>query len=247
MSDSADIIFRSEDGRVITREELAGVSGTIHYEIPGDDRVPDAVRDLHEQARQAGGAGDYGRAEELLRLAMEGAPTWPYPPYDLAFTYLLQDDAEQALRYYQETDRLAPRGFFTTKTAVDTLGKEAAGAFPPGLYRAYVQLEWIDDRQQQIEFLVQLTEQVPLFAPAWKDLAGHLDDQSERLAALETGLSHSPDATTKSMLLVNRGLALDQLGRREEAIATLGAVALDEDTAPDARHLAKFALQSIVG
>ena len=44
----------------------------------------------------AGGAGDYKKAITLLERASSVAPEWPYPVYDMAFTYLLMKDAENA-------------------------------------------------------------------------------------------------------------------------------------------------------
>ena len=63
---------------------------------------------LHLEAREAGQAGNYDLAIQKLKEAMALEPSWPYPVYDLAFTYLLKGDFTNALKYYKETDALEP-------------------------------------------------------------------------------------------------------------------------------------------
>src|SRR5258706_10975924 len=84
---SGSIVYRSPDGRVISQEELKNVSGTFNHEIVGGEDVPAAARQLHERARAAGGRGEYDNTIALLQSASKAAPQWPYPVYDLAYTY----------------------------------------------------------------------------------------------------------------------------------------------------------------
>ena len=63
------IIFRSADGRILTMENLRGVTGTFRWEVVGKTGVPAEAESLHEQGRQAGAAGDYNRALTLLQRA----------------------------------------------------------------------------------------------------------------------------------------------------------------------------------
>ncbi|HET8924241.1 MAG TPA: tetratricopeptide repeat protein [Candidatus Acidoferrum sp.] len=90
------IIFRNADGRTLTAEDLKGVVGTFRYEIVGDTNVPSEARSPHQQARQAGGQGDYKKALNLLERASALAPQWPYPVYDAAYTHLLMKDFDEA-------------------------------------------------------------------------------------------------------------------------------------------------------
>src|ERR1019366_8272650 len=82
---------------------------------------------LHQRARLAGESGDYRKAITLLEQACNLAPEWPYPVYDMAFTYLLMKDTENARKYYRKTVDLSPRGFFSAITAIDTLDREKRG------------------------------------------------------------------------------------------------------------------------
>ena len=93
-------------------------------------------------------------------------PLWAYPVYDLAFTYLLMGDFDNALKYYRETDAIEPDGFFTTKTAIYTLEGEKAGLFPEGLYTFYMQIEWTEEPEKKYSIAKQIVDNVPLFAPA---------------------------------------------------------------------------------
>ncbi|MEE9234126.1 MAG: tetratricopeptide repeat protein, partial [Candidatus Acidoferrales bacterium] len=132
------MIFRDETGRELTLEELGTVTGKIRWEIVYGGHIPAEARELHNKARQA---GDYHKALELLAEAHRLAPDWPYPLYDMAWTYLLQGDTAKALEYYEQVDRMAPRGFFTSKEALDCLRRETMGKLPSGSYLQLVLLE----------------------------------------------------------------------------------------------------------
>lgn len=236
------VVFRAADGRTITMNELQGMTGTFRYEIIGSTNVPAEAESLHKQARQAGGAGDYKKALADLERASKLAPQWPYPVYDMAYTYLLMKDLDNARTYYQKTVELAPRGFFTAITALDSLRREQKGDLPSGTYLTYLSLEWMDDPGQKVQAVRQLVKQVPQFAPAWKELAVLSDDDADRLAAIEKGLAANPDAETKGTLQINKALILDRKGDREGAVRVLGELALDPASTNSTEHLAKVTL-----
>jgi tetratricopeptide (TPR) repeat protein len=225
--------------------DLRGLSGTFPYEILGKSNVPAEAESLHQQARQAGEAGDYKKAIALLGRASSLAPAWPYPVYDMAFTYLLMKDAENARKYYRKTVELAPRGFFTAITALDALDREAKGDLPAGTYLAYLSLEWMNDPQKKTDTVRQLVRRAPRFSPAWKELAIQADTDAENLAAIEKGLAANPDGETKGILLINKALALDRRGDHEGAVRLLGELALDPASTYATEHLAKSMLAKI--
>lgn len=171
---------------------------------------------LHQQGREAGSAGDPVRALELFNRARELAPDWAYPPYDMAFTYLLHDELEQAERWYAVVDVLEPRGFFTSKTSLDTVRRERAGELPQGFARAFAMLDWAPPDQQRIA-LRQLVERHPSFAPAWQKLAYLTDDDDARLEMIDRGLAAHPDDETYGVLVSNKAMMLDRRGQRSEA------------------------------
>ena len=70
--------------------------------------------------------------------AISSKSLWPFPLYDIAYTYLLMQDFPNAELHYRKVLGLAPRGFFTAITALDTLAREQAGEFPEGIYLAYM-------------------------------------------------------------------------------------------------------------
>ncbi|MEK6337295.1 MAG: hypothetical protein AABM67_20425 [Acidobacteriota bacterium] len=174
------------------------------------------------------------------------APSWPYPVYDLAFTYLLMKDAENARVYYRKTVELAPRGFFTALTALDALEREAKGELPDGTYLAFLSLEWMDDESIKASAVRHLVERIPGFAPVWKELAMQVDTDAEVLAAIEQGLAANPDGETKGILVINKALVLDRNGDHDGAIRLLGELALDPASTYATEHLAKVALASVV-
>lgn len=225
--------------------DLGGLQGTFQYEILGKSDVPAEAESLHRQARQAGSEGDYQRAITLLEQAASLAPAWPYPIYDMAFTYLLMKDAENARSYYQKTIELSPRGFFTAITALDALDREVNGDLPAGTYLAYLSLEWMDEPESKADVVRQLTERIPNFAPAWKEQAVLAEEDTAKLAAIEKGLAASPDGETKGILLINKALIMNRSGEHEEAVQLLGDLALDPDSTYATEHLAKVTLVSV--
>ena len=125
--------LRGMTGTLFARNgKLLEVTGTVRYEMIGKGSIPRAAESLHQQAREAGGRGEYKKAIELLERASELAPEWPYPVYDRAFTHLLRNDFDGARAYYRKTLELSPRGFFTAITAVHTLTREQNGDLPIG-------------------------------------------------------------------------------------------------------------------
>jgi tetratricopeptide (TPR) repeat protein len=240
------IIFRGADGRTITMEDVRGLTGKYQYEIIGNRDIPAEARSLHQQARQVGGKGDYKRSLALLDRASALAPEWPYPLYDKAYTLLLMKDYDGAREYYRKTMKLSPRGFFTAITALDTLEKEQKGALPTGTYLAYLSLEWMENQGEKIRAARQLVNRMPQFAAGWKELAALVDDEGERLAALEKGLMAAPDAETKGMLQINRALILHRQGNHDTAVRILGELALDHDSPLDIEHIAKASLATMV-
>jgi tetratricopeptide (TPR) repeat protein len=243
--EEAVVVFRAADGRTLTMADLRGLSGAFQYEILGKSNVPAEAESLHKQARQAGGAGDYKKVIALLERASSLAPAWPYPVYDMAFTYLLMKDAENARKHYRKTVELAPRGFFTAITALDALEREAKGDLPAGTYLAYLSLEWMDDAGKKADAVRQLIKRVPGFAPAWKEQVMQADTDAEKLAAIEKGLAANPDSETKGILLINKALIMERSGDHEGAVRLLGELALNPASTYATEHLAKVTLANI--
>lgn len=244
-SDPPGLIFRDASGRLLTKEDLKNVTGTVNWSLVGGDHVPEAAAALHEQGRAAGGNGDYAKAIELFGKSHDAAPTWPYPLYDLAYTYSLMDQPEKALPIYERVLALAPRGFFTAMTTVDCLRREAAKEWPAGMCKRYQLIEFAEpgERKAALEAVVAAA---PGIAAAWKDLALKVEDDAQRLVALDKALSHNPDPETRGFVLSNKALVLDRLGKRSEAIKILGELALDPRSPLDVEQLSKLALAQMI-
>ena len=240
------IIFRDEQGRTLTTEDLRRATGTVNWEIVGENDVPKEAQMLHQRARQAGQRGDHKKALALLQQASKLAPLWPYPVYDTAYEYLLMQDFEGARVNYQKTLELSPRGFFTAITAVDTLTREQKGELPPGTYLAYVSLEWMNDPVKKAAAVHRMVELVPGFAPAWKEYALLVKDHNERLTIIEKGLAAHPDAETKGVLTINKAIIFNLRGDRDGAVRLLGELALDPKSSLGSALSAKAALALIV-
>jgi len=233
------VVFRDAQGRLLSPEDLQKATGPLRYEVYDSGPVSPAAKALHQQGRDAGARGNYEEALALFTRAASLAPRWPYPMYDRAYTHLLMKNFDAALVDYRRTADLAPRGFFTTLTAVDTLVREQKGEFPQGLYLAYMMLEPIQDAAEKRELLEQFVDKYPRFAPGWKQFANLAETGADRLKAIEKGLKADPDPETKGILLLNQALVLHSSGRYDPALlmlrelvadpsSTLGTVALAE-------------------
>jgi tetratricopeptide (TPR) repeat protein len=241
---NVNIEFTDDKGNKISKAELENSTGTFNYEIYGIDNVSELAKSLHNQARQFGQTGDYKNAIEKLKQANKEAPSWAYPLYDLAYTYLLQDDYENALKYYQLTDKVAPKGFYTSKTALHTLEREKTGDLQKGLYKSYLSLEWIDNQTKKKQMIKLLVDKFPTFAPAWKDYSSLLENK-ERLNAIEKGLEQNPDIETKGMLLINKALVINENGDFKSASKILTNIILDSNSTFGNIEMGKFALNNI--
>jgi hypothetical protein len=146
---------------------------------------------------------------------------------------------------YERVDQMAPRGYFTCKTSLDTLRRERAGELFPGFAKDYAAIEWMNIAGKQ-RVLPNIVRRFPGFAPAWKDLALVLDDDPSRLRAIQHGLDARPDPETRGVLLVNQAGILARRGERDTAIAILGELALAPDTTLAAEHLAKATLLRLI-
>jgi tetratricopeptide (TPR) repeat protein len=239
------LVFRDAAGRELTVADLKGYTGRVRWEVIGAYDIPPRAGQLHTEAREAGRRGDYARALDLLDQAWVLAPQWPYPPYDAAFTYLLLGEPGMAEELYGHVDRMAPRGYFTCKSALDTLRRERAGELFPGFAKDYAALEWMNPAGKR-RVLSGIVDKFPGFAPAWKELSLLLDDDTSKLRAIECGLRGRPDPETLGVLLINQANIFVRRGDRDAAIAILGELALSPDSTLAAEHLAKATLLRLI-
>ena len=110
----------------------------------------------------------------------------------------------------------------------------------------YISLEWVDDPRQKAQMIDTMVAQLPKFSPGWKEHALLQVKPDDKLASIEKGLAANPDAETKGLLEINKALALNELGKTDEAVKVLGTVALDPKTTLANEHLVKQVLSSII-
>jgi tetratricopeptide (TPR) repeat protein len=243
--DQFRIVFHDEQGNPVDPDALFEIEGRVGYQIVSD-RTPDPeAQKLHAEGRAAAQQGDHDRALELLAAASKLDPEWPYPVYDAAFTHLLQGNPAEAERHYRQVAELAPRGFFTTHVAVDSLRREREGLIPSGVYLAFVMLEWEEDADKKRSVLMAMLEDGPEFPAAWQLLASMTDDAEQRMHAIEQGLSHSPDAKTRGDLLIQKALGLVQTGENGEAVEILRRVLSDSECTLDNEAIARIVLGQV--
>jgi tetratricopeptide (TPR) repeat protein len=178
------------------------------------------AEELHHRGREAGERGDFQEAIRLFELAHAADSEWPYPIYDLAFSYLLLKDFEKALAYYKRCNEMAPNGYYASKTAIWTMEKEAMGLYPKGMYLNYSQLEWKDETERKL-VLYNMINDFPDFAPAYKSLQSLIQDPEDRMKLIEKGLELDADDETYSMLLISKALLMSFTEKMPEAIQML--------------------------
>lgn len=240
------ILFKDEKGNQIAMSDLEDVTRNYNWEIKEDTKVPKKANRLHQEARQHGGKGEYDLGINKLLEASEIAPNWAYPIYDLGYTYLLKQDFQNALKYYEMTDKMKPRGFFTAKTAYWSLKNENEGIYPEGLYSAFMQIEWMNSVEEKLTFAKAIVDKYPKYAPAWKTIASNSESIEDRLLATNNGLNCDPDLETKGQLLINMALLKNMENQTEEATKILGELIFNEETTLANIEMAKFVLSTIV-
>lgn len=241
-----EILFKDKAGRVLKDSDVKGMTGVVDWEIRSGKPVPAEALRLHELGRAAGQKGDSAAAFKYFEKASKLAPDWPYPLYDAAFTYLLQNDAGKAYAHYMRVLQISPRGFFTAITAADVLAKERSGKLPPGTYLYYVSLEWESDPKKKAEAIFALNTKAPKFAPGWKERAKIESTERGRLDAIEKGLNAHPDIETRGFLLINKAIIFSNSGKKSEAIKILGELALDPASPLDIEVISKKAIASLL-
>ncbi len=220
--------------------------------MPVNDQVTlaggmDCAKQLHEEGRVLGLAGDFDSAILKFEEAINIQPDWGYPVYDMAFSYLFKGEDDLALRFFKKTDELEPDGFFETKEAIYALEGETEGRFPKGIYMYYKQITMRPGltEQQKLDIATEITRNLPYFAPGWLALQRLLQESNLRLHAIEQGLSKNPDETTKGYLLVNKALLLAGSGRLEEGVQLLENIMLSPESIATNILLAKMTLKMI--
>lgn len=242
---ASEVIFEDSSGRVLTKDDLKGFSCTASWEIISEKNISQKALDFHGKGREFGQKGNYENSIKNLELAAKEDPNWVYPVYDLAYTYMLMGNTEKAHEFYKKVDQMAPRGFFTVKTAVHTLDGEKEGTFPKGLYMAYLSIEWMDDAKK-IEVLRGLSNKVPEFAPVWKELISFAANDEAAMQFIENGLASSPDDETYGMLKINKALILHRNDKKAEAIKILGDLALNPESSMGTEKIAKQTLSYLL-
>jgi tetratricopeptide (TPR) repeat protein len=206
---------------------------------------PEAKR-LHDQGRAAGERAEYDAALSLLTEAANLDPAWPYPIYDRAFTHLLKGEIDEALRDYERTLELSPRGFYIAAQAVDMLRREATGELPEGLFVALVRLEHATAEEQR-STLERMVEASPSCAQAWDRYANFINDPAARLLAIERGLATPCDSDTRGSLLVRKALTLWEDGQTSRALDILQPLTATVGESLSTHATAYIALTAIRG
>jgi len=240
-----EIVFKhSTTGKILTKEDLKGFSGTGSWEIVSENTVSKLAMEHHQKGRALGQQGEYEKSLEFLVKASIADPKWAYPIYDMAYTNMLMNNFDRALELYQKVNKMEPRGFFTTKTAIYTLKGEKDGIFPKGLYMAYLSLEWMEP-DKKAKSVFNLVTKIPNFAPAWKEIISLPDQDEIVLPAIENGLKADPDIETYGILMINKALVLHRESKRQEALNILGQLALDEESSFATEKMAKQTLSHL--
>jgi len=240
-----DMIFKDSAGNVLTKSDLKGFSGTLSWEIQSEKTVSKIAMENHQKGRQYGQKGDYKNSLKYLKQACEADPSWAYPRYDMAYTYMLMGDSNKAFELYKKVDSMAPRGFFTTKTAIYTLDGEAKGLFPKGLYMAFLSLEWMEAKKKS-EAVLNIVNKVPSYAPGWKEVVSLSGNDEAALSAIDNGLKAKPDLETYGILMINKALILHKNGKVKEAINILGELSLNKSSSLATEKIAKQTLSHLL-
>lgn len=241
--DGDEVVFTAKDGRELkVREVIEWNNAASQWTPPEGVEIPEEAQKLYEEGREHGMKQQRDEALAAFRKAAEMVPQWPHPRHDIAFVHLLTGEWGDALAMFKEVEAMEPKGFFNAKTAIWALEKEGNQELPQGIYRAYAQVGWIQEPQQRAQELHKMVSAAPGFAPAWKDLAGFVQDPGQAQQVLNNGIAAEPDADTLGGLLANLAMVYLACGQTDEAMEMLGHMTMDESGSRAARSLCAQAL-----
>lgn len=224
------ILFEDEHGNTISNADLEDATGEYDLENRSHWELPDDAIIFQQQGLKLLQEENYDNAITKYEEAHRLAPDWPQPPFDLTVAHLLQDDIENAYRYFLLADTLEPRGFFNVKIACWALEKEVNGTFPKGLFLTYYEITQEEEATKKVEMAESILEQFPNYTPAWADIAKSSTNVEHRFEAIAKGLSLQPDPQTKGSLLINQALMLAFQEDTSAAINILGNLILAPKT-----------------
>lgn len=191
--------------------------------------VPEQAVALYKESANLGPE----EAFEKLKQAHEIAPDWAHPILMLAVHHLFQGDFHDALKYFELTIQVQPRGCSECQIAIWSLKREMEGVFPQGLYVAYKHIWRRETKEEKIQMAKSIVDRFPGYAPAWGVLAENQPTSYERMLAIEKGLSADPDPQTKGSLIINKALVLKKQGKTEQAMEILRTLLFDVETTSD--------------
>ncbi|HEX8825051.1 MAG TPA: tetratricopeptide repeat protein [Archangium sp.] len=209
---------------------------------PKEPTAYDKAVQFHQQGRLSGESGNLQEALNHFQQARELAPGWPLPIYDTALTYLLMGDTAKALTFYEQVDKLEPKGFADTKRVLECLRREKSGRVPKGTFRKFIDLMRLRDPEAYERQLAEMTKAAPNFYPAWREFIVYGKDLDEQERRLEKALSLKPDAESRGELLVYKSNLLRRRGKEAEARELLQSLVDDPQSLPSTVTSAKEAL-----
>jgi len=83
MAGAVEVIFQDKSGITLSRNDLKSANGTVKWQITTNQKIPAEENNYHKQGRAYGRQDKTELAVKYFKKAIELAPKWPYPYYDL--------------------------------------------------------------------------------------------------------------------------------------------------------------------
>jgi tetratricopeptide (TPR) repeat protein len=167
---------------------------------------------LVQEGGKLGSGGDYYGALDAFRRAAKVDPFDPQPHYEAGVTLMHLERAAEAVKAFEETERLAP-GWFNCRA--DRWLAEEVAARRAG-HEVFLLLRYAMDgnvaaenRAEMLQLLGHALERYPQLAPLHLALGltrAAAGDEAGAADAFRAGLACDPDPDTRSRLLANLGL-----------------------------------------
>lgn len=214
----------------------------IQTQLYKKDNIPEKAVDHYNKGRIHGEKGEYALALDWFKQTLKIAPNWSYPLYDMAYVLLFLGEWQKAYNLYKQVDKIYPRGFYATKTAIHTLSRETKNKLPGDTYKFFLTIKQEEDMDRKDELLDYLLDRCTEFAPAWLEKYKTVNSQNEQLFCLSKGLSYNSDPETKGLMLINQAVVFLNSNRKTEAYNILSELVFDENLTLQNEHLAKALL-----
>lgn len=193
-------VIVDSDNKQVVKFDPSGKTGYKWYYIDLVKYTPEVLK-LHNIGRKFGREGKLKEGIKNMEMALAKQKKAPTILYDLAYTYMMNNDSINALRCYKLLDNLIPDGYFLNKTYIKILEDEIAGKLPKGFCLIFTQIEDSPKSEKKVKYLEELLKVTNNYPPLVKEYLKAIDNSARYESLINETLKKDVDPETRGFLL----------------------------------------------